>query len=83
MVLETLHKTFTHTHTHMLHIGPRPSRQSKRCICVNKQKKQVHLVEDVGISPSPVDVIEFGADAYAHRKQVDDKQLYNQVPQTA
>ena len=43
----------------------------------------MHPVEDIGISPSPVDVVEFGADAYAHREQVDDKQLYNQVPQTA
>ena len=40
-------------------------------------KKQVHPVEDIGISPWPVDVVEFGADAYANRKQV--KQLYNQV----
>ena len=46
-------------------------------------KKQVHLVEDVRISPWPVDVVEFGADVYAHRKHVDIKQLYNQVPQTA
>ena len=45
-------------------------------------RKQVHPVEDVGISPWPVDVVEFGRDAYAHRKQVDVKQLYNQVPQT-
>ena len=35
------------------------------------------------ISPWPVDMVEFGADAYAHGKQVDIKQLYNQVPQTA
>ena len=28
-------------------------------------------------------MVEFGADAYAHRKQVGVKQLYNQVPQTA
>ena len=42
----------------------------------------MHLVEDVGISPWPVEVIEFSVDAYAHRKQVDVKQLYNQVPQT-
>ena len=28
-------------------------------------------------------MVEFGADAYAHRKQVSIKQLYNQVPQTA
>ena len=40
-------------------------------------------VEDIGILPWPVDVVEFGADAYAHRKQVDVKQKYNQVPQTA
>ena len=46
-------------------------------------KKQVHPVEDIGISPWPVDVVEFGADAYAHRKQVGVKQLYNQVPPTA
>ena len=46
-------------------------------------KKQVHPIEDIGISPWPVDVVEFVADAYAHRKQVYDKQLYNQVPQTA
>ena len=46
-------------------------------------KKQVHPVEDIGISPWPVDVVEFGADAYAHRKQVYVKQLYNQVPQAA
>ena len=38
----------------------------------------MHPVEDIGISPWPVDVVEFGADAYTHRKQ-----LYNQVPQTA
>ena len=57
----------------------------KRCTCVNKWKKakQVNPVEDIGISPWPVDVVEFGADAYAHRKQVDVNQLYNQVPQTA
>ena len=46
-------------------------------------KKQVHPVEDIRISPWPVDVVEFGADAYAHRQQVNVKQLYNQVPQTA
>ena len=45
--------------------------------------KQVHPVEDIGISPWPVDVVEFGADAYAHRKQVCIRQLYNQVQQTA
>ena len=45
--------------------------------------KQVHQVEDIGISPWPVDLVEFGADAYAHRKHVSVKQLYNQVPQTA
>ena len=39
----------------------------------------MHPVEDIGISPWPVDV----ADAYAHRKQVYVRQLYNQVPQTA
>ena len=44
---------------------------------------QVHPVEDVGISPWPVDVVEFGADTYAHRKQVGVKLLYNQVPQMA
>ena len=57
----------------------------KRCICVNKQKKakQAHPVEDIGISPWPVDVVEFGPDAYAYRKQVSIKQLYSQVPQTA
>ena len=56
----------------------------KRCTCVNKRKKakQVHPVEDIGISAWPVDVVEFGADAYAHRKQVGVKQLYNQAPQT-
>ena len=43
----------------------------------------MHPVGDVGISPWPVDVVEFGVDAYAHRKQVGVKQLYNQVPQTA
>ena len=43
----------------------------------------MHPVEDIGISPWPVDVVEFGADAYAQRKQVDVKQLYNQVQQTA
>ena len=37
----------------------------------------------MGISPWPVDVVEFGADLYAHRKKVNVKQLYNQVPQTA
>ena len=42
----------------------------------------MHPVKDIGISPWPVDVVEFGADAYAHRKQVDVKKLYNQVPQT-
>ena len=41
------------------------------------------MVEDIRMSPWPVDVVEFGANAYAHRKQVDVKQLYNQVPQTA
>ena len=45
--------------------------------------RQVHPVEDVGISPWPVDVVEIGADAYAHRKHVGVKQLYNQVPRTA
>ena len=44
-------------------------------------KKQVHSVEDIGVSPWPVDMVEFGVDA--HRKQVGVKQLYNQVPQTA
>ena len=39
--------------------------------------RQVHPVEDVGISPWPVDMVEFGADAYAHRTQVDVKELYN------
>ena len=34
----------------------------------------MHTVEDVGISPWPVDAL---------KKQVDVKQLYNQVPQTA
>ena len=43
----------------------------------------MHPVEDIGISPWLVDVVEFGADAYAHRKQMNVKQLYNQVPQTA
>ena len=43
----------------------------------------MHPVEDVGISPWPVDVVEFGIDTYGHRKQVDVKQLYNQAPQTA
>ena len=42
----------------------------------------MHPVKDIGISPWPVDVVEFGADAYAHRKQVNVRQLYNQVPQT-
>ena len=46
-------------------------------------KKQVHPGEDIGISPWPVDVVEFGADAYADRKQVEVKKFYNQVPQTA
>ena len=46
-------------------------------------KKQEHPVEDIGISPWLVDLIEFYADTYAHRKQVNVKQLYNQVPQTA
>ena len=45
--------------------------------------KQVHPVEDIGISPWPVDVVEFGADAYAHWKQVDVRQLYSQMPQMA
>ena len=43
----------------------------------------MHPVEDIELSPWPVDVVEFGADAYTHRKQVGVKQLYNQVPQTA
>ena len=30
-----------------------------------------------------MDVVEFGADGYAHRKQVGVKQLYNHVSQTA
>ena len=47
---------------------------------VNQETKQVDPVEGIGISPWPVDVVGFGADAYAHRKQVDVKQLYNQVP---
>ena len=46
-------------------------------------QEQGHPIEDIGISSWPVDVVEFGADAYAHRKQVDVKQLYKQVPQTA
>ena len=46
-------------------------------------RKQVHPIEDVRISPWPVDVAEFGADVYAQRKQVYVKQLYNQVSQTA
>ena len=45
--------------------------------------REVPPVEDVEISPWPVDVVEFSADAYAHRKQVDSKQLYNQMPHTA
>ena len=40
----------------------------------------MHPVEDIGVSPWPVDMVEFGADA--HREQVDIKQLYNRVPQT-
>ena len=69
----------------MLHTDPSTEPSIKRCTCVNKRKKakQVHPVEDIGISPWPVDVVEFGADAYAHRKQVGVKQLYNQVPQMA
>ena len=43
----------------------------------------MHSVEDIGISTWAVGVFDFGADAYAHRKQTDVKQLYNQVPQTA
>ena len=43
----------------------------------------MYPVEDVGLSLWPVDVVEFGADVYAHGKQVDIKQLYNQVPQMA
>ena len=54
----------------------------KRFTCVNKQKKQVHPIEDIGILSWSVDVVEFGEDAYAHRKLVDFKQLYNQVPLT-
>ena len=50
---------------------------------VNQETKQVHPVEGIRISTWPVDVVEFAADAYAHRKQVGIKQLYNQVPQTA
>ena len=41
----------------------------------------MHPVEDTGVSPWPVDMVEFGADA--HRKQAGIKQLYNQVPQMA
>ena len=36
-----------------------------------RNRKLVHLVEDVGISPWPVDMVEFSTDAYAHGKQVD------------
>ena len=43
----------------------------------------MHPVENIRISPWPVDVVEFGDDAYAHRKQVYVRQLYNQLPQTA
>ena len=49
---------------------------------VNQETKQVHPVKDIGTSPWPVDVVEFGADAYAHRKLLV-KELYNQVPQMA
>ena len=45
--------------------------------------KQVHPVEDIGISPWPVDMVEFSADVYVHWKQVGIKQLYNRMPQTA
>ena len=68
---------------HTVTYWPSTEPSIKRCTCVNKRKKQVHPVEDVGISPWPVDVVEFGADAYAHRKRVSVKQLYNQVPQMA
>ena len=46
-------------------------------------KKQVNPVEDIRISPWPVDMVEFRADMYVHRKQVDVKLLYNLVPRTA
>ena len=46
-------------------------------------RKQVYPVEDVEISSWPVEVAGFGTDAYAHKKQMYVKQLYNQVPQTA
>ena len=46
-------------------------------------KKQLHPAEYIGILLWRVDVVEFVADAYAHRKLVDVKQLYNQMPQTA
>ena len=42
----------------------------------------MHPVEDIGISPSPEDVVEFSSDAYGHWKRVGVKQLYNQVSQT-
>ena len=50
-----------------------------RCTCF--AVTQVHPVEDIGISSWPVDVVEFSAYVYAHRKQVGIRQLYNQVPQ--
>ena len=53
----------------------------KRFTCVTAKK--VHPVEDIGISPWPVDVDEFGTDTCAHRKQVDVRQLYSQLPQMA
>ena len=43
----------------------------------------MHPVEDIAVSPRTMDAVEFGGDAYAHRKQVGVRQLYNQVPQTA
>ena len=57
----------------------------KICTCVNKQENSETSasVEDIRISPWPVYVVEFGADTYAYRKQVDVRQLYNQVPLTA
>ena len=67
---ETIFKTY----------WPSTEQSIKRCTFVTA--KQVHPVEDIGISPWPVDVVEFGADAYGHWKQVDVRQLYNQVPQT-
>ena len=66
---------------HLVTYWPSTKTSIKRYTCVTA--KQVHPVEDIRISPWPVHVVGFGADAYAHRKQVGVRQLYNQKLQTA